>query len=104
MNAAFVPCLLLIISPIVLILIVRVMGAMLRLMTGGAHESDSALPPWNQGQTASDSAESGPPLGREPESDIPERQVTESVCPNPKCRKANRPEATYCCRCGSTLT
>jgi hypothetical protein len=103
MHMVVYPCLFVIFTPVALVLIVRLMGAMLRLVTGAGRDGEQLPPPFDPGAVGSrrywrrsrHMRRAGPPV--EP---VASPRVG---CPNRLCRNVNRPGARYCSRCGTSL-
>jgi hypothetical protein len=103
MHVVVYPCLFVIFAPVALLLIVRLMGAMLRLVTGVGRDWEQ-IPPlldpgsvgsrryWRRWRHMRRSGRSARTIG-----------VTGMACPNGLCRNINRPGARYCSRCGTCL-
>lgn len=104
MDVVIYPCLVVIVTPVVLLLVMRLMGAMLRLIAGTGHNWEPLPPPFSD--TGSDRGggrrrrwrsfdRAGDPSGSAP--------LVQRTCPNELCRHVNRPGARYCGRCGTRL-
>ena len=102
LRFSVIPCLFIVVLPIVVMIFLRMVAAVFRLADRGARYGQRDLPE-GHGPAGYRGGRRGRRIRYASRDDRPLPIDAEPVCPNQQCQHTNRPGARYCGRCGTRL-